>query len=164
MKVIEEIVNTRQEMIKHFGYFGSGGKEQQGVVRTNCLDSLDRTNAFQSIVGWKVLQMQMSEVDTAAFLLISESSMYEKFKTLWLHNGNILSMQYAGTQSTTASLTMNGKEGLFGTINHGIASVSRFFISNFGDYFKQQCINLLLGRKTNKGNIKFSGSFDRTCS
>jgi inositol-1,4,5-trisphosphate 5-phosphatase len=147
-------------MIKHFGYFSSGGKEQQGVVRTNCLDSLDRTNAFQSIVGWKVLQMQMSEVDTAAFLLISDSSMYEKFKTLWLHNGNVLSVQYAGTESTTASLTMNGKEGLFGSINHGIASVSRFFISNFGDNRKQQCINFVLGRKDSKGKIKFSVSFN----
>lgn len=94
--------------------------------------------------------MQMSDIDTAAFMLISDSSLYEKFKTLWLHNGNALSIQYAGTPSTTASLTMNGKEGIFGTINHGIASVSRFFISNFGDDFKQQCIDALLGRRAAK--------------
>lgn len=34
------------------------GCEQLGVVRTNCIDSLDRTNVAQYIIGNRVLAMQ----------------------------------------------------------------------------------------------------------
>ena len=35
-------------------------KEQIGVIRTNCLDCLDRTNVIQTKIAWKMLEMQVS--------------------------------------------------------------------------------------------------------
>ena len=151
MKGIQEILSKWDGALSYLGYFSEGKKEQQGIVRTSCLDSLDRTNAFQAIIGWKVLELQMSECDSAASLLLSESSIYEKFRGLWARNGNQLSIQYTGTESTTAALTMDGTEGFLGAINHGLASVGRFFKSNFVDDFKQECINILLNRKVKIG-------------
>lgn len=35
---------------------------QRGVIRTNCLDSLDRTNVAQSKVGMVVLQLWLKKL------------------------------------------------------------------------------------------------------
>jgi len=144
MKIIDKWEKTHHQ----FGYFCEGKSEQQGVIRTSCLDSLDRTNAFQSKVGWKIFMIQLAEFGPDMALILSEHSAAEKFKSLWVHNGNALSIQYSGTASTTAAITKNGKEGILGYLNHGIASVGRFWINNFEDDFKQQCIDIFLNRET----------------
>ncbi len=36
-------------------------KEQCGVIRTNCLDCLDRTNVIQTRIAWKMLEIQVSK-------------------------------------------------------------------------------------------------------
>ncbi len=49
-----------------FGYYVStskGVKQQQGVFRTNCVDSLDRTNVVQGMLARKQLEMQLSRLD-----------------------------------------------------------------------------------------------------
>jgi hypothetical protein len=35
-------------------------KEQSGVIRTNCLDCLDRTNVIQTRLAWKMLEIMVS--------------------------------------------------------------------------------------------------------
>ena len=35
---------------------------QRGVIRTNCIDSLDRTNFAQTMIGFKVLLRQLSKL------------------------------------------------------------------------------------------------------
>ncbi|KAL0847738.1 hypothetical protein Bca101_020985 [Brassica carinata] len=49
------------------GYFllnekGDKMKEQLGVVRTNCIDCLDRTNVTQSMIGRKMLELQLRRI------------------------------------------------------------------------------------------------------
>lgn len=128
---------------REFGYFCEKKNIQKGVIRTNCLDSLDRTNSFQAAIGWKVFLMQMKENEPN---FTSEASISNSFKLLWKDNGNLLSIQYTGTPSTTAALTNGEKEGIFETMNFMITSVGRFVVNNFKDEFKQKCINVLLGR------------------
>ena len=41
-------------------------------------------------------------------------------------------------------MTKKGGHGLFGLIQHGIATVSRLYHGNFEDNFKQECIDILL--------------------
>jgi len=56
-----------QEIVDH-GYFVENLLEksveqvQRGVFRTNCLDSLDRTNVAQSKVAMVALQIQMKKL------------------------------------------------------------------------------------------------------
>ncbi|MDR3547433.1 MAG: hypothetical protein P4M11_04020 [Candidatus Pacebacteria bacterium] len=70
-------------------------------MRTSCLDSLDRTNAFQCRVGWKVFMMQMAENGADLPRIVAEHSINEGFKSLWMNNGNALSIQYSGTGNLT---------------------------------------------------------------
>eukprot|EP00826_Nyctotherus_ovalis_P025633 TRINITY_DN1988_c0_g1_i12.p1 TRINITY_DN1988_c0_g1~~TRINITY_DN1988_c0_g1_i12.p1 ORF type:complete len:509 (+),score=75.74 TRINITY_DN1988_c0_g1_i12:1323-2849(+) len=134
-------------MYEHFGYYCKGKKEQRGVIRTNCLDCLDRTNSFQSIVGWKVFLMQMAEFERVFACALEDSSISAQFKSLWADNGNELSIQYSGAGSTTAAFTKGGNEGVLGMLQQGLTSLTRFFNSNFGDYWKQKCIETFLNRE-----------------
>jgi len=40
-----------------------GIKIQRGVIRTNCIDSLDRTNLMQSLIGINALERQLKELN-----------------------------------------------------------------------------------------------------
>ena len=87
-------------------------------------------------------------VDPATYLGEDSHPIVNKFRLLWADNGNYLSLQYSGTESTTSTITKDGKEGLLGAISSSFKSVNRFFINNFGDDYKQQCIDILLGRQS----------------
>lgn len=56
-----------QEILNH-GYFVENLVQKQvesiqrGVIRTNCLDSLDRTNVAQSKIAMVALQLQMNKL------------------------------------------------------------------------------------------------------
>jgi hypothetical protein len=59
MKNIESVLN----IFKFFSLNNKTGeihKEQIGVIRTNCLDCLDRTNLIQTRIGWKIIEIQVS--------------------------------------------------------------------------------------------------------
>ena len=48
-----------EKVINYFGFYRENGnsKEQMGIVRVNCLDCLDRTNALQTVIAWKILTL-----------------------------------------------------------------------------------------------------------
>jgi hypothetical protein len=68
----------------------------------------------------------------------------ENFKDLWADNGDHISFQYAGTNSTITTVTKNGKHTFMGLIQLGIASVNRFYQGSFEDEAKQKCFDILL--------------------
>eukprot|EP01016_Furgasonia_blochmanni_P049446 TRINITY_DN750_c0_g1_i11.p1 TRINITY_DN750_c0_g1~~TRINITY_DN750_c0_g1_i11.p1 ORF type:complete len:260 (-),score=63.37 TRINITY_DN750_c0_g1_i11:136-915(-) len=82
------------------------------------------------------------------------------FKTVWADNGDYISKHYAGTGSVISSVTRTGKPGLFGLLDHGMKTLNRFYIGNFEDQIKQECIDLLLGQHTDTANV-FAESVER---
>ncbi len=77
------------------------------------------------------------------------------FKTLWADNGDYISKHYAGTGSVISSVTRTGKQGVFGLFDHMGKTLNRFYIGNFEDQIKQECIDIMLGQHTEtvNGNI-----------
>lgn len=73
---------------------------QTGVVRTNCIDCLDRTNVWQYAYGIAALGQQLKglglldvgEVETDCSLAHQVMEMYEKM-------GNTLALQYGGSEA-----------------------------------------------------------------
>ena len=137
-------------------------RTQTGVIRTNCIDCLDRTNIFQYVVGLECLTQQLVElgvldaanplkpswsvhgsVDCSLLLLIEE--MFEAI-------GDQLSVQYAGTvthkkyatSKSSASLD-GGTSGLLSSGREIFISLSRHYSSAFTDADKQNATNLFLG-------------------
>ena len=51
---------------------------------------------------------------------------------MWTEMGDYLSRQYAGTDSTIARVTRDGKEGFMGKLAHKKAVVDRFLLNTWG--------------------------------
>ena len=132
---------------------------QKGTTRTNCLDCLDRTNVIQTRISWLILEkmfrfLKIQSIDNFFnpqeyfFSINSNNPFKEKIKEIWGENGDQISIQYAGTASTITTVTKTGGHNLKGLIQHGIATVSRFYQGSFEDDFKQKCIDILLQKNS----------------
>ena len=75
----------------------SSFRTQKGVVRTNCLDCLDRTNCVQTILGIHSVKSQISSLNLESGKVNVEQRIEEILKDLWQKNGDQCSTIYAGT-------------------------------------------------------------------
>ena len=65
---------------------------------------------------------------------------------MWANNGDAISLVYAGTGATTSSVTRNGDKSNFtSALDHGLKTITRFYINNFQDDYTQEIIDFLLG-------------------
>eukprot|EP01017_Pseudomicrothorax_dubius_P025277 TRINITY_DN2710_c0_g1_i5.p1 TRINITY_DN2710_c0_g1~~TRINITY_DN2710_c0_g1_i5.p1 ORF type:complete len:702 (-),score=177.91 TRINITY_DN2710_c0_g1_i5:138-2243(-) len=147
---------------------------QKGIIRTNCVDCLDRTNVCQSKIALKMIESMMRSlgVDLAAAFgqdvlgQIDNNNPKQQhpfilnFKVTWADNGDTISRHYSGTGSTHSSVTRYGKGGLMGLLNHGMTTLNRFYIGNWEDQTKQECIDMVLGEHTETINL-FGESLER---
>uniref|UniRef100_A0A6N2KDN3 SAC domain-containing protein n=1 Tax=Salix viminalis TaxID=40686 RepID=A0A6N2KDN3_SALVM len=85
---------------------GSILEEQKGIIRSNCIDCLDRTNVTQSLLGQKSLTMQLQRIGVLSSIecitMLSEEC--RKFRTLWAEQGDEVSLEYAGTHALKGDL------------------------------------------------------------
>lgn len=146
------LVDNISSFIDFSGYYSSAeGTEQKGVVRTNCLDCLDRTNVVQGHIAKEVLMKQLRKLNLD-YALKQDPEFLKAFRTQWADNGDDLSFQYTGTGSTISAITRDGPTGIRGLINQGITSIGRFYYANVSDDTKQISIDSVL-RKKNKTQI-----------
>ncbi|KAI7815952.1 SacI homology domain-containing protein [Gamsiella multidivaricata] len=105
-----------QEELNAQGYFkaeiGRDGLEkvsqkQSSVVRTNCMDCLDRTNVVQSVVSRWVLNRQLREIG-----ILGADEQFEKFqhvelmfRNVWADNADVVSCAYSGTGALKTDFT-----------------------------------------------------------
>ena len=135
-------------------YAQAGGKvlsTQTGVVRTNCMDNLDRTNVVQSLVArWALLfavQGRSSLADPNADVLSSPFAPFERqFKALWADHADAMSNLYSGTGALKTDFTRTGKRTMAGAMQDGQRSLVRYFLANFEDGRTQDAWDLFLGR------------------
>jgi len=168
------LINDLRKTLANFGYYVEEyGQQpnitqiQDGVIRTNCLDCLDRTNVVQSRVAIQVLKFQLKSVGINNLAIIGEDvsgtpyvgsvhPFIDNVKNIWAENGDALSRQYAGTGSTTANVTRTGKQGFLGILHHGIKAINRFYVNNFEDSQKQECIDILLNKHSKTTSVGIS--------
>lgn len=125
------------------------------MVRTNCVDCLDRTNAYQTKIGFIAVKHMADLVGLDCDFVKYELNQIDKkqedgtfmnfYKHIWADNGDYISKIYTGTGATTSSTTRKGKGGIFGAIDHKMKSIGRFYIGKFEDGEKQRAINSILG-------------------
>jgi hypothetical protein len=137
--------------------------KQTVLLRTNCLDCLDRTNAVQTKFGFYALYKILVSLNSGLLqyftgdfayepLRMFESSaspFFESLRKLWADNGDTISKIYTGTGATTSSVTRKGeKSGITSFIDHKLKTLSRFYLNTFDDDFKQEIIDILLHKKS----------------
>ncbi|XP_066384406.1 phosphoinositide phosphatase SAC8-like isoform X2 [Miscanthus floridulus] len=124
--------------------------EQSGVVRSNCIDCLDRTNVTQNFLARKSLDSQLQQMGA---LLSSESislsdNINDIFKKLWVEHGDELSLEYAGSYALKGDLVRYGRQTLPGLIKDGMSALSRYYLNNFHDGVRQDALDLISGYYT----------------
>ncbi|PRQ47224.1 putative phosphatidylinositol-3,4-bisphosphate 4-phosphatase [Rosa chinensis] len=126
---------------------GEKMKEQLGVVRTNCIDCLDRTNVTQSMIGRNMLECQLRRLGifAAEETISSHPNLDECFKILWADHGDDVSIQYSGTPALKGDFVRCGQRTMQGMVKDGINSLLRYYYNNFCDGTKQDAIDLLQG-------------------
>lgn len=125
---------------------GTIESRQSGVMRTNCMDCLDRTNVTQSACARKILEMQLVNEDVDLAFHADEET--EWFNNLWADNGDAISKQYASTAALKGDFTRTRKREFAGALKDVSLSISRFYNGIFNDYFSQAAIDYLLGNAT----------------
>ena len=154
---LSKLIKMCSNDMAEFGFFvlmsdGNVSKWQNGVVRTNCMDNLDRTNAVQVILArynFIEVMLYLKNIEPSVSrresfhknVLNSECRMFEcHFEKVWRNNADVLSILYAGTPALKTRL------GIIGKLQDGANSVTRYFINNFTDAYKQDAFDLFLGK------------------
>ena len=117
---------------------------QRGVIRTNCIDSLDRTNFIQELIGFKVLEKQLKSLKVTQDNELQLNSQLAKFLlNMYEKMGDHIALQYGG--SVAHHNNFQKKKGFKGNLSEFVTSVKRHLANNFSDPSRQGTINLFLG-------------------
>lgn len=141
------LMDTLSDTLKKFGWITKQDNRnislQSGVVRTNCMDCLDRTNVVQSSIGAWALEQQLQSLGLSVDLRKDPKTQW--FNTLWADNGDAVSKQYAGTAALKGDFTRTRKRNWTGALSDFSLTMNRYYNNMFGDYFMQTCIDFFLG-------------------
>lgn len=117
--------------------------QQKGVIRTNCMDCLDRTNVAESAFAQFILQDSLKAEGYSIDLVNDASTNW--FNTLWADNGDAISRQYASTAALKGDYTRTRKRNWRGAMNDFGLTISRYYSNMVNDFFSQAVIDVLLG-------------------
>jgi hypothetical protein len=116
---VVKLVDTLRDAIKTSGESviqdGESHQSQTGIIRTNCMDCLDRTNVAQSAFAQFILQNDLEEEGFEIDLFHDESTQW--FNTLWADNGDAISRQYASTAALKGDFTRTRKRDYRGAVS-----------------------------------------------
>lgn len=124
---------------------------QNGAVRTNCMDCLDRTNVVQSVIARNVLltqlhQSQLNQRPNGSPFEELPGDLEETFRDFWTKNADRMSHLYSGTGALKTDFTRTGKRTFAGKLEDGRRALHRYVLNNFEDTYHQNSLDFLLGK------------------
>lgn len=127
--------------LDRIGYYDSTtSTKQRGIVRTNCIDCLDRTNVVQSLIAKRQLQQVFTKWSIPA---TTETDTV--FKHLWADNADAISHQYSGTGALKTDYTRTGQRTWHGQYRDLVNSITRYLKGNLTDADRQDAMDLFFG-------------------
>jgi phosphatidylinositol 4-phosphatase len=121
--------------------------QQTSVVRTNCMDCLDRTNVVQSMLARWTLNRMLTDIGILQRgETFSDDAVFESlFRNLWADNADVVSKSYSGSGALKTDFTRTGKRTVAGALQDLNNSITRYAKNNFTDGPKQDAFDLFLG-------------------
>ncbi|KAJ5610513.1 hypothetical protein N7510_007232 [Penicillium lagena] len=155
----ELLMNRLNDGLSQGGYFrgvehpGAPGGQldirstQSSVVRTNCMDCLDRTNVVQSMLGrWAVTRQLMDAGVLRPGETANDDREFESlFRNIWADNADVVSKSYSGTGALKTDFTRTGKRTRVGMLQDLNNSITRYVRNNFMDGPRQDGFDVFLG-------------------
>lgn len=147
---MESLAVIAERVIQETGMFYMDTNEvtyQTGIIRTNCVDCLDRTNTAQFAMGRAALAYQLHKM---GFLkspprLEFDSDCVTMLESLYEIHGDTLALQYGGSQLVHRIKTYRKTAAWTTAGSDFMQNLSRYYSNTFSDQEKQQSINLFLG-------------------
>jgi len=122
-------------------------RRQLGVVRTNCMDNLDRTNVVQAALAKWTLTLQLRSLG-----IITESEgvddfvdLSRHFREIWSDHADSISKAYAGSGALKVDFTRTNKRTRKGLLEDGYKSIQRYIKNNYFDGTRQDAFDLVTG-------------------
>ena len=113
---------------------------QIGVVRTNCVDCIDRTNEGQLLISHLALEAQLRSLGLAETLTLSKKSdIVQLFTMMFEEMGDVIALQYSGSIAHKSANSEKQKQSKL------LVATQRHLANLMKDSKKQQAINLFLG-------------------
>jgi hypothetical protein len=126
VSLLMESIGKKLDTFRHTVQInGQQLSRQSGVLRTNCMDCLDRTNVVQSACGRRALESQLRE--EGIDMSLQQDLTTHWFDTLWADNGDAISKQYASTAAMKGDFTRTRKRDYKGALTDMGLSISRFY-------------------------------------
>lgn len=121
--------------------------QQTAVVRTNCMDCLDRTNVVQTMLARWTLTRQLIDIGVLKPGESADDDVMFKdlFRNIWADNADIVSRSYSGTGALKTDFTRTGERTRAGMAQDFSNSITRYVKNNFGDGPRQDAFDLFLG-------------------
>ncbi|KAI9767110.1 MAG: hypothetical protein M1840_005899 [Geoglossum simile] len=121
--------------------------EQTGVVRTNCMDCLDRTNVVQSMLARWALNRMLIDVGIlkSGESASSDEAFESVFRNTWADNADVVSKSYSGTGALKTDFTRTGERTKAGMLQDLSNSITRYISNNFTDGPRQDGFDVFLG-------------------
>ena len=131
---------------------------QSGVIRSNCVDCVDRTNVYQQVIGIAALVIQLCQMGAnATFPEREDEDIYGVLTEIYKRMGHELSNQYAGSLAHKQRIkdTRNAVNKFIDKFSETFNTFQRYFNNSFNDNHKQAAFNLFLGKyKVGKGDCE----------
>ena len=113
---------------------------QEGIIRTNCFDSVDRTNMAQFVISRRVLELILCHVDLmlrrpGLTLELAFPNEDAALRDVWAENGDELCRWYAGSRAMKSSYTRTGRISVLGLMDDATKGVGRYFRNCFAVSF-----------------------------
>lgn len=130
--------------------FSSKINDQKEIIRTNCIDCLDRTNSMQYIIGKSQFELQLKEAG-----IENQKEYIEAFKNAFYENGNNISLQYAGTNAMRSYYITDGGKSIWGLLKDGFYALYRYYINRFKHGKYHTIVNIIVGN-LEEGKVDFN--------
>ncbi|KAL4560124.1 hypothetical protein LXL04_032273 [Taraxacum kok-saghyz] len=122
-------------------------KYQTGVLRTNCIDCLDRTNVAQFAYGWAALGHQLHALGyiDAPFIEL-DSPLADDLMGVYERMGDTLALQYGGSAAHNKIFSQRrGQWKAASQSQEFFRTLQRYYSNAYMDAEKQDAINVFLG-------------------
>ena len=122
--------------------------EQTGIMRTNCIDCLDRTNVAQFSAGVQAMEQQLVVMGIRSNpKLDPASNIVRVLIDMYVDIGDHIALQYGGSEAHKKVQAGGAAEPIIPLGKHKelLTSIRRYYSNAFTDRLKQDAMNLFLG-------------------
>lgn len=122
---------------------------QSGVLRTNCIDCLDRTNGGQFAVGLYFLRVALYTLGLRSRysknLEIHKDPMLLMLMEMYGEMADKIALQYGGSEAHKKVIAGKSSAASKSKQNELLTSIKRYYSNAFTDMVKQDAMNIFLG-------------------